>query len=353
MPTLRICLLISILSVVTSGVWATDTDINLAPVIGILAIPSEYTEYDPSEWNYLAASYPKYIEAAGARVVPVQWDLPHDNLTQILHSLNGFLITGGSSAFADPTNSSKLTPFGQTLEIIINEVIKMNDNGTHFPLWGTCMGFQAIVCIIAGQSSGNYACLRQTEGFVKVSKNISLYNVSREGGMYAELLPEVESALNNQAITYFNAHFLVKPDIWTSNPGLTNNFTLLACTNESSGNGTLPVAIAGKKYPIFASQFHPEKPQFEWVPKQNIPHSYEAILSGQMYATFFVNEARKNFNSFNNTGINIDSLLIGNYDIVELDTASFNYIYFFKRAQSSPTVSIRILASSEMSISEY
>jgi hypothetical protein len=46
------------------------------PVIGIIAYPSDFTSKFTS--NYIAASYVKWIEAAGARVVPIPYNLPSD-----------------------------------------------------------------------------------------------------------------------------------------------------------------------------------------------------------------------------------------------------------------------------------
>jgi hypothetical protein len=56
------------------------------PVIGIL------TQEDPI---YLAASYVKYLESAGARVVPILHTQPINQLTALFGKINGFLIPGG------------------------------------------------------------------------------------------------------------------------------------------------------------------------------------------------------------------------------------------------------------------
>jgi hypothetical protein len=44
------------------------------PVIGIYAEPTKYTSYPPSRYSFIAASYAKYIESAGAQVVPIFYD---------------------------------------------------------------------------------------------------------------------------------------------------------------------------------------------------------------------------------------------------------------------------------------
>jgi hypothetical protein len=49
-------------------------------------------------------------------------------------------------------------------------------------------------------------------------------------------------------------------------------------------------SIEHKAYPFYGVQFHPEKNAFEWK-TESIPHSADAILVGQFYGNFFVNES--------------------------------------------------------------
>lgn len=47
------------------------------------------------------------------------------------------------------------------------------------------------------------------------------------------------------------------------------------------------------QYPVYATQWHPEKNAFEWASFLRIPHSPEGIEVTQEMANFFVSEARK------------------------------------------------------------
>jgi hypothetical protein len=44
---------------------------------------------------YLAASYVKYIESAGARVVPINYYASEEELDDVFSKVNGFLFPGG------------------------------------------------------------------------------------------------------------------------------------------------------------------------------------------------------------------------------------------------------------------
>jgi len=45
--------------------------------------------------------------------------------------------------------------------------------------------------------------------------------------------------------------------------------------------------------PIYGSQFHPEKNQFEWTTTEMTPHTQIAISTMHYFMDFFVSEARK------------------------------------------------------------
>ena len=49
-------------------------------VIGVLTIPSDddYVDYPSSKYSYLAASYIKFIESAGAQVIPIPYETTED-----------------------------------------------------------------------------------------------------------------------------------------------------------------------------------------------------------------------------------------------------------------------------------
>ena len=61
-------------------------------------------------------------------------------------------------------------------------------------------------------------------------------------------------------------------------------------------------SLTAHDYPIYGTQWHPEMNPFEFNVAEelgnNINHSPNGIRIAQYFANFFVNEARKNFNSF-------------------------------------------------------
>ena len=120
------------------------------PIIGILALPVEHGDcitfassplFDSS--NPLASPghgmnscfhslYSKWLEAAGARVVPLPYDTPHAELLETVSHLNGLLFTGGETMITDT-----MSTYMRTASLLLNETLRANADGEHVPLWAT------------------------------------------------------------------------------------------------------------------------------------------------------------------------------------------------------------------------
>eukprot|EP01084_Bolivina_argentea_P230903 389532_1 len=129
---------------------------NDTPVIGILSLPClpEVMEKDCPEWavpsatSYIAASYVKWLEAGGARVVPIVVTDNFQSVSELVLQLNGILFTGGTEYF-----DSTSIYYNQVLNILHTLRKYHTENALKsIPLWGTCLGFQAMVEAIAKAS---------------------------------------------------------------------------------------------------------------------------------------------------------------------------------------------------------
>jgi gamma-glutamyl hydrolase len=111
-------------------------DFNQMPVIGILSqqLTPEMKE-DPAfegKDSYMMAAYARFMEAAGARVVPLIMGEPLETTLEKMSKLNGVLFPGGGGDYID---------FGRP---IYENILEQNDAGSFLPGWGTCLGFEAL-----------------------------------------------------------------------------------------------------------------------------------------------------------------------------------------------------------------
>ena len=80
-----------------------NEELNYRPIVGILAQEMSHSlePWFPNSTSYIGAAYVKYIEQAGARVVPVLINQPEEYYEIIFNSTNGLLIPGGAVSLDD------------------------------------------------------------------------------------------------------------------------------------------------------------------------------------------------------------------------------------------------------------
>jgi len=92
--------------------------------------------------------------------------------------------------------------------------------------------------------------------------------------------------------------------------------------------------VEGKKLPFFATQFHPEKIQFEHTKKtEKMKVTKTAVKEAKNLGSILVNEARKNNQRFKCKKL-LKKLLVENFNLIWTDS-TFESIYFFHKMDSN------------------
>ena len=55
--------------------------------------------------SYIESSHVKFLESAGARVVPIDWNLSVNKMQEILHQVNGVYIPGDQKIYVEDAQS--------------------------------------------------------------------------------------------------------------------------------------------------------------------------------------------------------------------------------------------------------
>ncbi|XP_034088675.1 gamma-glutamyl hydrolase-like, partial [Gymnodraco acuticeps] len=96
-------------------------------------------------FSYIAASYVKFLEGAGARVVPVRINRTEEEYAHIFNAINGLLLPGGDV-------NIQTSQYSRAAKIFYDLALKANDAGDYFPIWGTCQGFQQLSVLTANKN---------------------------------------------------------------------------------------------------------------------------------------------------------------------------------------------------------
>ncbi|XP_030205154.1 gamma-glutamyl hydrolase [Gadus morhua] len=267
---------------------------NDAPIIGILT--QETSRLPPNMTSYLAASYVKYVESAGGRVVPITIYQSLEHYTSLFNSLNGVIFPGGASNLIT-------SGYARSAKIFYQLALEANTRGDYFPIWGTCLGFEELTYLTSGRL---LLSLTNTRG---IPLPMVFTNDPRQSRMFGGFPPDL---LDDMAAEPISAHvhkWSVTSDVFENSTELNMFYRVLSVNSDETTE--FVSTMEAYNYPIYGTLWHPEKNAFEWT-RDYIPHSPAAIKTTFFMADFFVNEARKNFHKFNNK-TEEDSRLIYNY----------------------------------------
>ena len=321
MKILSVSILLPLLCILTLIPAQTP---NNRPVIGILTIPSTTSGYPGANWSCFLSSYCKFIEAAGARAVPIPYDASYDNLTYFFNSVNGILMVGGgSNLYIDnSTNNTRLqSNYTQAVNFIVNLAMEANDKGDYFPIWTTCLSWEALMLVL----SQNNFIMDIVTGDTNVPRNLTFTWAAKNSRLYNQMSEDLWQATLTENITFYDHNNSISPEAFYNNDYLPEIMNVLSASYAGYGRWFISSAEA-MNYPFYGSQYHPEKNTFEWslIP---IPHTPIAVLFEQYIANFLVNEARKNTHQYQEDALN--KSLIYNWNPVVLKSKTMGPMYFF------------------------
>lgn len=288
--------------------------LNDRPIIGILAQEANLHGLDSLGKSYIAASYVKYVESAGARVVPLRIGLPDEEYKKLFNSINGVLIPGGGVDL-------QTSEYARVSRIFYNLALKANDDADYFPLWGTCLGFEELAYLT---SEENLLTSTNTED---IALPLNFTSAAEQSRMFRNVPKDLLEALASEPLTANFHHWSISVKNFSFSDKLRSFYNVLSTNMD--GDLEFISSMEAYRYPIYAVQWHPEKNPFEWKNKQGIPHSPMAIKAAFYMADFFVNEARKNFHNFSSEADEAKALIYNYNPVFTGSVSAFEQTYIF------------------------
>jgi len=272
------------------------------PVIGIFSRkkfdlnPVPNSSAEDENYHYIAGSYVKWLESAGARSIAIHADASTEEVTEIFHQVNGILFPGGISISGTSTKAA---------ETIWKLARESNEMGEPFPIWGTCLGFEWMLQFTSQKGESVIDWGYDAED-ISYALNITEYGILNST-MFAN--EKVRSIARTKNVT-FNEHIKgIHPDEFLADSEINELFRITSVNADK--NGVMFVSSIESRdtelYPYYGVQWHPEKNSFEYgtlagggdTPVQkNINHSSEATYITYEMASLFVKEARRSTHTY-------------------------------------------------------
>lgn len=289
--------------------------VNDRPVIGVLAQVVSDDVMKPFGSTYIPASYVKYLESGGSRVMPIRLTLTTAEYENIFKKINGLIFIGGAV-------SLETSDFARVAKIFYRLALTANDAGDFFPIWGTCMGLQLLTVLVAGEN------LLTNTSAENIALPLNLTTEAHSSRMFKGFPDKLMTALTQEPLTGNFHHFGVTVQNFQENKKLNSFFSLLS-TNVAEDGAHFISTIEGKRYPFYGVQWHPEVNRFQWNRKLNFPHSANAVQLSSLLAQFFVDEGRRSLHRFDNPEEEASSLIYNYTPVYAANFTGYEQIYFF------------------------
>ncbi|XP_030274407.1 gamma-glutamyl hydrolase [Sparus aurata] len=299
---------------VAAAAAAKIQPLNYRPVIGVLAQENLPGDTFARGSSYIAASYVKFLEGGGARVVPIRINCTEEEYAKIFSTINGLLLPGGDVDI-------ETSQFTRASKILYNLALKANDAGDYFPIWGTCQGLQQLAVLTANK---NLLTLTDTKA---VALPLTFTAAARSSRLFRSFPKDLLQSLAEENITGNFHSWSLSLRNYSQSYKLKSFYKVLSTNND--GKTEFISTMEAYRYPFYAVQWHPERPTYEWVEKPGLVHTPSAVRVCFYIASFFVSEARKNHHHFSSPAEE-QSALIYNFSPVFTDLkATFVQNYYF------------------------
>ncbi|XP_046846038.1 gamma-glutamyl hydrolase-like [Xenia sp. Carnegie-2017] len=256
------------------------------PIIGILTQTTYLTPIKYLGHTFIYASYVKFLESAGARVVPIFHNRTRNQTHNLCKSINGALLPGEVSNLTESL-------YALVARDIFDFAVETYDNGGYFPIMGIGLGHQMFATMFDIVNKD----LRLPTNGPNITEPLNIPRHYRQTKMFSKLPKKLAKDSKKIILSGHFREYSLPVELFQNTANFSTFFRIVTSNVNMYGEEFISTMEA-KVYPFYSMQWHPEKFQFEWNSDEYVPHSSAAIQLSQYISNFFVNEAKYSKHKF-------------------------------------------------------
>ncbi|KAK3262404.1 hypothetical protein CYMTET_28737 [Cymbomonas tetramitiformis] len=242
--------------------------------------------------SYIASSYVKLVEMAGARAVPIIYTDTDEEIIRRYEMVNGLIFPGGAVGKHDASSWDK---FEHVAHMLFTLALRDSLAGDPFPIHGVCMGLHMLMRYTTDAADVLYHGLDAKEHLTRLNFTSAAQKSRLLGGASGRAARLRARMAKDPPITIENHVSGVLLDTFLSDSNLSIAWTIVSTSRDRKKLEYIStVEATDLRVPFSGTQWHPEKNAFEWK-MAAIPHSVPAVMVTQLVANRFVESARRSF----------------------------------------------------------
>ncbi|KAJ3439780.1 protease family c26 gamma-glutamyl hydrolase [Anaeramoeba flamelloides] len=284
------------------------------PIIGVLT--QESTSRMKHYGNqFIASSTVQWLSSAGARVIPIYYDINIEVLDEVLDQVNGVVIPSGGIYLQSSEQEVQHFPLYVTLRKIVEIAKEKTDKGDAFPIFSFGNGMYSLMKILSEnkvieehvEASDLSVDLKvvakqdalKTSQLFEAFSSYYIINDDPEknsGDVGGENYDAIENQIDSESNLKFwmDQEFAITKKQFQGSQELKNFFHLLQTTKDRKGK-EIVASIEAKNYPFFGIGWMPDKSAWEIMStKKQFCHTQDCIIISQNFAHLIVRHAKKN-----------------------------------------------------------
>lgn len=228
----------------------SDVKLPKKACIGIITVPlsPDKKYYKVCGDSYISTAHIHMLKRVGLSVIAIPYTT--DKFAYYMERVNGLYFPSGG-VFAVNNRD-----YFNCCKKFMHLATEANDNGRHFPIWGSCMGMQQMLMI--ADNRDNLDLLEEFDSFGNLMSTLEFPTNPRNTRLFRNSSKDFLLRLQSEECTLNNHKMGLSTETFMKNPRISKFFRIVSTSVDRLGQEYVST-IEAYNYPFYGFQWHPER----------------------------------------------------------------------------------------------